>query len=132
MIGIYGVHNVDNLTQITIASNVGTFLVYGATCLIAIVAFASRHDKHVGKHYVIPAIGALMNVAMLFAVLYLGMVGSAAVKHDYLKALGADVVWIIIGVVWVLANPRMRGSKLIDLSAPKRDVADAAPAKVEV
>ncbi len=52
VIGIYGVHNVDNLTQITIASNVGTFLVYGATCLIAIVAFASRHDKHIGKHYV--------------------------------------------------------------------------------
>ena len=75
VIGIYGVHTVDNLTQITIASNVGTFLVYGATCLIAVVAFASRHDKHVGKHYVIPIIGALMNLAMLFAVLYLGLVG---------------------------------------------------------
>jgi hypothetical protein len=43
----------------TIASNVGTFLVYGATCLIAVVAFGSRHDKHVGKHYVVPLIGAL-------------------------------------------------------------------------
>ena len=27
-------------------------------------------------------------------------------------------------------NPKMRGSKLIDTNAPKRDVADAAPAKV--
>ena len=130
MIGIYGVHTVDNLTQITIASNVGTFLVYGATCLIAVVAFASRHDKHVGKHYVVPIVGALMNLAMLFAVLYLGFVGSAAVKQDYLKALGADVVWIIVGIVWVLLNPKMRGSKLIDTNVPKRDVADAAPAAV--
>ena len=71
-----------------------------------------------------------MNVAMLFAVLYLGMVGSAAVKHDYLKALGADVVWIIIGIVWVLLNPKMRGSKLVDASVPKRDAVDAAPASV--
>ncbi|HVN52397.1 MAG TPA: APC family permease [Acidimicrobiales bacterium] len=121
VIGMYGVRNVDNLTQITIASNVGTFLVYGFTCLIAIVAFASHHDKHIGKHYVVPGIGALMNVAMLFAVIYLGMVGSAAVKHDYLKAVAADVVWIIIGVVWVLANPKMRGSKLIDSNVPKRE-----------
>ncbi len=130
LIGIYGVHNVDNLTQITIASNVGTFLVYGFTCLIAIVAFASRHDKNIGKHYVVPAVGALMNVAMLLAVLYLGMVGSAAVKHDYLKALGADVLWIIVGVVWVVLNPKMRGTKIIDPNTPKRDVADAAPASV--
>ena len=130
LIGIYGVHTVDNLTQITIASNVGTFLVYGATCLIAVVAFASRHDKHVGKHYVVPIIGALMNLAMLLAVLYLGLVGTAAVKQDYLKALGADVLWIIVGIVWVLLNPKMRGSKLVDTSVPKRDVADAAPAAV--
>jgi len=121
VIGMYGVRNVDNLTQITIASNVGTFLVYGFTCLIAIVAFASHHDKHIGKHYVVPGVGALMNVAMLVAVIYLGMVGSAAIKHDYLKALLADGVWIVIGVVWVLANPKMRGSKLIDSSTPKRE-----------
>jgi amino acid transporter len=121
LIGMYGVRNVDNLTQITIASNVGTFLVYGATCLIVIVAFASHRDRHIGKHYVVPAIGALMNVAMLGAVIYLGMVGLPAIKHDYLKAVGADVVWIIIGIVWVLANPKMRGSKLIDTNVPKRE-----------
>ena len=55
------------------------------------------------------------------------MVGTAAVKHDYLKALGADVLWIIVGIVWVLLNPKMRGSKLVDTNVPKRDVADAAP-----
>ena len=47
-LGIFGAnpHQVDNLTQITLASNTGTFLVYGATCIIAMVAFASRHDRH--------------------------------------------------------------------------------------
>ena len=43
-------YNVDNITQITLASNTGTFLVYGMTCIVALVAFASRHDKHVLKH----------------------------------------------------------------------------------
>ena len=37
--GAYGVLNVDNLTQITLASNTGTFLVYGITNLICLVAF---------------------------------------------------------------------------------------------
>ncbi len=130
LIGIYGVHNVDNLTQITIASNVGTFLVYGATCLIAVVAFSSRHDKSIAKHYVIPIVGALMNLAMLVAVLYLGFVGTASTKEDYIKAMGVVVVWIIVGIVWVVLNPKMRGTKILDPSIPKRDIEDAAPASM--
>src|SRR5207302_11041702 len=48
LLGIYGANpkTVDNLTQITLASNTGTFLVYGLSCLVTIVAFASRHDRH--------------------------------------------------------------------------------------
>ena len=64
LLGIYGVNpaSADNVTQITLASNFGTFLVYGFSCLIAITAFAHRHDKHIFKHYIVPAVGALMNV----------------------------------------------------------------------
>ena len=78
-LGMYGAnpHQVDNLTQITLASNTGTFLVYGFTCVIAIVAFASRHDKHPVKHYMIPGIGALMNIAELLGVIYIAVTGSA-------------------------------------------------------
>ena len=67
LIGIYAVdpYTVHPITQVTLASNTGTFLVYGATCMIAVIAFSHRHDKHIFKHYVVPVIGALMNVAML-------------------------------------------------------------------
>ena len=41
--GIYGVKSVNTLTQITLASNTGTFIVYGMSCIICLVAFASRH-----------------------------------------------------------------------------------------
>src|SRR5581483_7115264 len=63
-IGVYCAtpYNVDNITQVTIASNTGTFLVYGLSCVIAIVAFAHRHDRHVIKHYLVPGLGALMNL----------------------------------------------------------------------
>src|SRR5258706_976333 len=37
--GVYGVKSLDALYQITLASNTGTFLVYGMTCLLTIVAF---------------------------------------------------------------------------------------------
>jgi APA family basic amino acid/polyamine antiporter len=45
-IGVYCAtpYNVDNITQITVASNTGTFLVYGMSCVIAMIAFAHRHD----------------------------------------------------------------------------------------
>src|SRR5262249_46401093 len=48
--GGYGVLSVDKLTQITLASNTGTFLVYGLTNLIALVAFLGRHDQKVVQH----------------------------------------------------------------------------------
>src|SRR6202022_4305163 len=55
-IGVYCAtpYNEDNITQVTVASNTGTFLVYGMSCLIAIVAFASRHDRHPIKHRLVP------------------------------------------------------------------------------
>lgn len=111
--GIYGVKSVDALTQITLASNTGTFLVYGFTCLITIVAFASHKDKHPIKHYVIPGLGMLMNIAELAGILVLAIMAGGAMATNVYIALGIVVIWIVIGAVWVAVNPRMRGSKLM-------------------
>jgi basic amino acid/polyamine antiporter, APA family len=107
-LGIYGAnpYQVDNLTQITVASNTGTFLVYGATCLIAVIAFASRHDHHPVKHLVLPGLGALMNIGELLGVFYVGFSeGTGTTPGDYIKAIGVVVVWIVLGIIWVAANP---------------------------
>jgi APA family basic amino acid/polyamine antiporter len=124
-LGVFGAdpHQVDNLTQITLASNTGTFLVYGFTCVIAIVAFASRHDRHPVKHYVIPGVGAVMNIAELLGVIYIAATGSGTTPGDAYKALGVVILWCIIGFIWVMSNPNMRGSKV--LSDPGRR--DAVP-----
>jgi amino acid transporter len=121
-IGVYCAtpYNVDNITQITLASNTGTFLVYGMSCLVAVVAFASRHDKHVIKHTVIPVVGALMNLAELFGVVYLAVTAGGAGSKDAYKALGIVGIWIVIGIVWVAANPNKRHAKTIVESRKER------------
>lgn len=118
--GIYGVKSVNTLTQITLASNTGTFIVYGLTCLIALVAFASRHDKALVKHRLIPALGLLMNVAELSGIVYLAVqAGGDSSKNAYI-ALAMVGAWMVAGVLWVVKNPRMRGVKVF--SDPRADV----------
>jgi len=112
-IGVYCAtpYNVDNITQVTLASNTGTFLVYGMTCIVAIVAFAHRHDKHIGKHYVVPGLGALMNVAELIGVVYLAITAGGATTKDAYKALGIVGLWMVLGVLWVAFNPNRHHAK---------------------
>ena len=114
-IGVYCAtpYNVDNITQITVASNSGTFLVYGMSCIIAMVAFAHRHDKHLIKHYMIPGLGALMNVGMLAGVVYLALKAGGNTSKDAYKSMAIVGGWIVLGIIWVALNPAMRGKKVL-------------------
>src|SRR5258708_6062521 len=47
VIGSYGVLNVDNLTQVWLISNIGTFLLYGMTCLICLLAFSRCKTRRI-------------------------------------------------------------------------------------
>jgi APA family basic amino acid/polyamine antiporter len=104
ILGGYGALNVDNLTKITLASNTGTFLVYGLTNLVALVAFAGRPSANMFKHVVIPVLGFLANLVMLAFVVKLSISAGGNTQTDTLVALAMVVVWIVIGVVWLLFN----------------------------
>ena len=54
VIGGYGVLSADNLLQTILASNVGTFLVYGMTNAIVLLAFWHRAERNAVKHIVVP------------------------------------------------------------------------------
>ena len=111
LFGVYGVKSVNALTQITLASNTGTFIVYGMSCIICLVAFASRHDRHPVKHYLIPGLGALMNIGELLGVVYLAVkAGGDSSKNAYI-ALAVVGVWIVLGFVWVAMNPNKSHAK---------------------
>ena len=124
LIGIYAVdpYTVHPITQVTLASNTGTFLVYGATCIVAVIAFSHRHDKHIFKHYIVPVLGFLMNIAMLAAVVYLAVKAGGESASDAYKALAVVGIWLVIGGIWFVVNPNTRGKKILDTSAPKREV----------
>jgi APA family basic amino acid/polyamine antiporter len=124
LFGIYGVYSIDTVTQITLASNFGTFIVYGLTCLITIVAFASHKDRSVFKHYIVPGIGVLMNVAELAGIVYLAFAAGGTTANDAFIAIGVVLAWVAAGGVWMVLNPATRGTKLF--TDPGKRLAESA------
>ena len=87
--GAYGVLNVDNLTQITLASNTGTFILYGLTNLICLWAFLHRPDASFFKHRIVPLLGFLANLLMLGAIVYLAISAGGNSANDAVIALAS-------------------------------------------
>ncbi len=55
----------NGLLLVTLLSNFGTFLLYGLTNIICIVAFKEHHEFSGFKHMVVPIFGAIANFACL-------------------------------------------------------------------
>ena len=119
VLGAYGVLNVDNLTQITLASNTGTFLLYGLTNLIALWAFFHRPDASFLKHRVVPLLGFLANFVMLGAVVWLGISSGGSSATDALIAIAMVMVWLVAGAVWFISNTRKQGRPVMTGHLPQ-------------
>jgi amino acid transporter len=104
ILGGYAVLSADNLLQITLASNTGTFLVYGMTNGLVLVAFGGRHRRNILKHVIIPVAGLVANIGMLAAVVFMSISSGGSTQTDTLIALAIVGVWIVIGAVWLFAN----------------------------
>ncbi len=101
VIGAIGVRSVVGLTGITLASNLGTFLLYGLTCAWTIVAYRKRKDHNIVLHDVVPALGVLANLVMLIAIVYLYAIGNADSKNEaYLMFIIAGG-WLIVSVAYI-------------------------------
>jgi nitrogen regulatory protein PII len=92
---------VVGLTGITLASNFGTFILYGLTCVWTFVAFRKRPDFSPLKHAVVPALGVLTNVVMLVAIIYLYAIGNADSKAEAMICFTVAGAWLIITLVYV-------------------------------
>jgi amino acid transporter len=114
--GAYGVINVDHLTQITLASNVGTFILYGITCLVTLVAFWSRADGDILRHKLVPIVGAFLNIFMMLAVFYVAFSSGGSSATDGQIAIAIVAAWILVGVAWFVINSARQGRSMI--SAP--------------
>src|SRR5579864_5138119 len=61
IVGSYGVLSIDNLLQVTLISNIGTFILYGMTCIICLIAFAGVAERNVFSTIIAPLLGAILN-----------------------------------------------------------------------
>lgn len=95
-IGIIGVQSVHGLMGITLASNFGTFVLYGAVCIWTFIGFKKRKDFSLFKHFVVPAMGLIMNVGMCGAIIYLYTIGNDDAKAE------ANIFFYIAGGFGVL------------------------------
>ncbi|HEX9018419.1 MAG TPA: APC family permease [Anaerolineaceae bacterium] len=114
IIGSVGVAGgVVALTGITLASNLGTFVLYALICGITFVAFAGSREFHAGRHAAIPALGILANVLMVLAIFIIGIrSGGDTARATYLS-LGISAGWLVLSLVYFIVTSRTSGRPII-------------------
>lgn len=119
IIGGYGVLNADNLLQVTLISNIGTFLLYGMTCLICIIAFAGVKGRGIYTTIIAPLLGGLLNPVMLIGVIYFTIFGapggsaSSASQRDTIIAGVFAIAWLVIGFAYLYIRKLVTGTPVL-------------------
>jgi amino acid transporter len=107
--------SIDTLTQVTLISNIGTFLLYGMTCLIVLFAFRreSATDYHPIRHRLVPLLGLLANLGMLVGVIYLSIISGGSTATDTQIAIGAVVVFELAGLAVLYATSKQQSRAVL-------------------
>lgn len=126
IIGSYGVLSIDKLTQITLVSNIGTFLLYGMTCIICIIAFAGVVGRNMLNTMIIPAAGAFLNVFMLLAVIYYAITSGGATQVDTIIAVGFSLLWLIVGFGYLYIRQLRTGLRILHPEDHKENLVSSA------
>lgn len=113
IIGAYGVLSIDNLTQVTLISNVGTFLLYGMTGIICMVAYARSATENVFARVVYPILTLVLNVAMLVGVIYYAITSGGSTQTDTIIAIVFSAGWLVVGFAYLWIKSRMDGIPIL-------------------
>lgn len=113
VIGAFTVVNVTTMTAVTLISNIGTFLLYGMTNIVALVAFSKQKKRNILTAVLVPVLGAVANIGMLIAVIALGIVSGGATMISALIAIGVTVVWLFIGVAYFGIHSKRTGKDVL-------------------
>ena len=98
----------NSLLALTLTSNFGTFILYGLSCLLCIVAYSERHDYNILKHYLIPGFGLVANLTCM-AFYVAGPFFNLGTKMEPLTALGISAIWGLYGAVYFLRSSKAKG-----------------------
>ncbi|MDA8155716.1 MAG: APC family permease [Actinomycetota bacterium] len=115
IIAAIGVQSVDGLTGITLASNMGTFALYGLICVSTIVAFKKRNDFNALKHGLIPLLGLIGNAIMVVAIIYLYQAGNKDSQLEAKICFYIAGAWALISIGYVIMTSvsKTYGMKMI-------------------
>jgi basic amino acid/polyamine antiporter, APA family len=113
IIGSYGVLNVNNLTQVTLVSNIGTFLLYGMTCIICVIAFAGVVGRSVFSTIIAPVLGAVLNIAMLIGVIFYAITAGGSSQINTIVAGVFSIAWLIIGFGYLYIRKLVAGIPIL-------------------
>lgn len=131
LIGAYGVLNINTLTQVTLVSNIGTFLLYGMTCIVCVVAFVGVEGRHWFSTIVAPVLGATLNILMLFGVVFFDTTAGGGETTDTIIALLFSVAWLAVGFGYLYMRKVVKGTPIFHGEDHKEKLAslpDTAPA----
>lgn len=112
-IGAFAVVNVTTLTAVTYISNIGTFLLYGMTNLIALVAFLNQPKHNFFTTILIPVLGILSNVGMLAAVIVLGIIAGGDTTTSAVIAIVFALAWLVIGILYFNISSKKSGKSIL-------------------
>lgn len=132
LIGSYGVLSVDHLTQVTLVSNIGTFLLYGMTCLVCIIAFAGVKKRGLFSTILAPGLGTILNVLMLAGVIYFAIAGGGATQTDTIIAGGFSIAWLVIGFAFLWVRQLITGIPILHPEDHKEKRGIVRPVSVEM
>ncbi len=114
IIGAIGVAGgVVTLTGITLASNLGTFVLYGMICFVTIVAFVGTGSFNFVTHAIIPVLGLIGNAIMVLAIFVIGISSGGTTAQATYLGLGIAAVWLVFSVVYFILNSRATGKPII-------------------
>src|SRR5579864_1746018 len=98
----------NSLLTVTLASNFGTFLLYGMSCIICMVAYHKHPAYSPLRHMFIPMFGLLANLACM-AFYLIGPFMGYGTKMEPLLALAIALVWAIYGGIYFTRASRAAG-----------------------
>ncbi|HWE86345.1 MAG TPA: APC family permease [Terracidiphilus sp.] len=102
----------NSLLSITLTSNFGTFILYGLSCFLCMVAYRGRPDHNFLLHTLIPGFGLIANLTCM-AVYVAGPFFNLGTKMEPLTALGIAGVWGLYGAFYFVRSSKKKGKAIL-------------------
>jgi len=98
----------NTLIAVALASNFGTFLLYGLSCVICLVAYHKHPNFKPIRHFVIPVFGLVANLLCMAAYLVLPFMGYGT-KLEPFTALAIALIWAVYGWIYFVRSSKASG-----------------------